>query len=303
MPKQQKTGKIDLSGDGGVVKKILKKGEEGPDKIPQVGHEVTVHYVGKLEKDGTVFDSSRERNMPFKFQLGQGDVISGWDICVASMRKGEKCSVRIESKYGYGETGFTPTIPPNSVLIFEIELISFKEVKKSAFDYTDEEKVQAAYELKEEGNELFKNNATEEAIVKYKEALDFFMHTEEWENELAEKKKNIEIHCHLNLSMSYNKIRDYANAIDHANKVLKLDKNNSKALYRLGVANMNFGFLEDAKDNLLKAAQLNPKDVEVRKKYEMCKVKLQEARKKDKITFGGMFNKTSLYDEKKSNEQ
>ncbi|CRH02890.1 FK506-binding protein (FKBP)-type peptidyl-prolyl isomerase, putative [Plasmodium relictum] len=291
---------IYLTGDGGVIKTILRKGDEGEENTPKKGNEVTVHYVGKLESNGKVFDSSRDRNVPFKFHLGSGEVIKGWDICVASMKKNEKCSVRLDSKYGYGEEGCGENIPGNSVLIFEIELISFREAKKSIYDYTDEEKIQAAFDLKEEGNELFKKEQIDEAISKYKEALDFFMHAEEWEDKLLEKKKNIEITCNLNLSTCYNKNKDYPNAIEHASKVLKLDKNNFKALYKLGVANMHFGFLEEAKDNLYKAASLSPKNVEIRNSYELCITKLKEARKKDKLTFGGMFNKGSLYDEKES---
>lgn len=293
-------GPIDLSGDGGVLKTILRAGIDGDNTIPEKGNEVTVHYVGKLESNGTVFDSSLERNTPFKFTLGQGEVIKGWDICVASMKKNEKCSVRLESKYAYGERGCGDKIPSNSVLIFEIELISFKKASKSIYDYTDEEKIQGAFELKEEGNEAFKNNRIDEAIMKYKEALDFFTHADEWVENLEEKKKNIEIICNLNLSTCYNKMGDYPNAIDHANKVLKLDKNNVKGMYKLGMANMNFGFLEEAKDIFIKATKLNPKSIEIRNAYEQCKKKLEEARKKDKLTFGGMFNKPSTNAEKKN---
>ncbi|KEG03825.1 FK506-binding protein (FKBP)-type peptidyl-prolyl isomerase, putative [Plasmodium vinckei vinckei] len=301
MENQENLEQIHLTDDGGVIKTILRKGDEGEENIPKKGNEVTVHYVGKLESDGSIFDSSRQRDVPFKFHLGNGEVIKGWDICVASMKKNEKCSVRLDSKYGYGKEGCGETIPGNSVLIFEIELLSFKEAKKNIYDYTDEEKIQAAFELKDEGNEFFKKNEINEAIAKYKEALDYFMHTDEWEDELLEKKQNIQIICNLNLSTCYNKNKDYPNAIEHASKVLKLDKNNVKGLYKLGVANMNFGFLEEAKLNLYKAASLNPKNLDIRNSYELCIAKLKEARKKDQITFGGMFDKANLYEEKKTN--
>ncbi|CDO65746.1 FK506-binding protein (FKBP)-type peptidyl-prolyl isomerase [Plasmodium reichenowi] len=301
MTTEQEFEKVELTPDGGVIKTILKKGDEGEENIPKKGNEVTVHYVGKLESTGKVFDSSIDRNVPFKFHLEQGEVIKGWDICVSSMRKNEKCLVRIESMYGYGDEGCGESIPGNSVLLFEIELLSFREAKKSIYDYTDEEKVQSAFDIKEEGNEFFKKNEINEAIVKYKEALDFFIHTEEWDDQiLLDKKKNIEISCNLNLATCYNKIKDYPKAIDHASKVLKIDKNNVKALYKLGVANMYFGFLEEAKENLYKAASLNPNNLDIRNSYELCVNKLKEARKKDKLTFGGMFDKGALYEEKKN---
>jgi len=75
-----------ITDDGGVVKRIIKEGT-GWER-PRKGAEVFVHYVGRLT-DGTVFDSSRERNEPFKFKLGMGQVIKGWDKGVKEMKKGE----------------------------------------------------------------------------------------------------------------------------------------------------------------------------------------------------------------------
>lgn len=119
-------------GDQGVFKEITKPGTgiESPEK----GDEVFVHYVGTLESDGTEFDSSRSRNEPFKFQLGQGQVIKGWDIAVATMKKGEVCRVTIASEYGYGATGSPPKIPGGATLVFEIELLSWKSIKDIAGD-------------------------------------------------------------------------------------------------------------------------------------------------------------------------
>ncbi len=70
--------KVDLSGDGGVFKEIIKEGEG--DSMPQKSDDVNVHYTGTLEKDGSKFDSSLDRHAPFTFKLGLGKVIKGWDI-------------------------------------------------------------------------------------------------------------------------------------------------------------------------------------------------------------------------------
>ena len=70
--------KVDLSGDGGVLKEIIKEGEG--DSMPQKADDVNVHYTGTLEKDGSKFDSSLDRHSPFTFKLGLGKVIKGWDI-------------------------------------------------------------------------------------------------------------------------------------------------------------------------------------------------------------------------------
>ncbi|CAL8470896.1 g10438 [Coccomyxa elongata] len=121
----------DLTGDGGVIKKILVEGSGW--ETPSKGDEVTVHYVGTLE-DGTVFDSSRERDTPFVFSLGQGKVIKGWDEGVKTFKKGEKALLTCKADYAYGEQGSPPKIPPNATLNFEVELLSWKSVKDIAGD-------------------------------------------------------------------------------------------------------------------------------------------------------------------------
>ena len=86
------------------------------------GKTVKVHYTGWLE-DGTKFDSSLDRGEPFRFQLGMGQVIDGWDQGIAGMKVGGKRKLIIPSDLGYGEQGFGEAIPPGATLIFEVELL------------------------------------------------------------------------------------------------------------------------------------------------------------------------------------
>nr|POE91607.1 peptidyl-prolyl cis-trans isomerase fkbp62 [Quercus suber] len=113
-------------GNKGLKKKLLKEGE-GWD-TPTTGDEVEVHYTGTL-LDGTQFDSSRDRGTPFKFKLGQGQVIKGWDEGIKTMKKGEKAVFTIPPELAYGESGSPPTIPPNATLQFDVELLSWNSVK------------------------------------------------------------------------------------------------------------------------------------------------------------------------------
>ncbi|MDP3875230.1 MAG: FKBP-type peptidyl-prolyl cis-trans isomerase [bacterium] len=99
----------------------------GDGSLALPGDTLTVHYVGTL-LDGKVFDSSLDRNTPFSFILGVGQVIRGWDEGFSGMRVGGKRLLIIAPDYGYGELG-VGTIPPNSTLIFEVELL---DVEKSA---------------------------------------------------------------------------------------------------------------------------------------------------------------------------
>lgn len=94
----------------------------GGGEEAQAGHQVSVHYVGKL-MDGTEFDSSRKRDQPFQFALGQGVVIPGWDEGVAGMRVGGRRRLVIPSDLAYGDRGAGGLIPPGATLDFDVELL------------------------------------------------------------------------------------------------------------------------------------------------------------------------------------
>ena len=94
----------------------------GEGEVATAGHHVTVHYTGWLT-NGTKFDSSKDRNDPFVFGLGQGQVIRGWDEGVAGMKVGGTRKLTIPPELGYGTRGAGGVIPPNATLVFEVELL------------------------------------------------------------------------------------------------------------------------------------------------------------------------------------
>ena len=99
----------------------------------QKGQTAVVHYTGWLydekapEKKGKKFDSSRDRNEPFSFPLGAGQVIQGWDEGVAGMKVGGQRTLTIPPQYGYGARGAGGVIPPNATLLFEVELLGVRD--------------------------------------------------------------------------------------------------------------------------------------------------------------------------------
>uniref|UniRef100_A0A182QPG0 peptidylprolyl isomerase n=1 Tax=Anopheles farauti TaxID=69004 RepID=A0A182QPG0_9DIPT len=109
----------------GKLKIGVKKRVENCSVRTKKGDLVHMHYTGTLE-DGTEFDSSIPRGNPLTFTLGMGQVIKGWDQGLLGMCEGEKRKLVIPPELGYGERGAGEKIPPNSVLIFEVELMKIE---------------------------------------------------------------------------------------------------------------------------------------------------------------------------------
>ena len=273
--------------DGGILKEIKTEGSGG---TPQPGDKVIAHYTGTLE-DGTKFDSSRDRGTPFDFTIGRGQVIKGWDQGFATMKKGERAVLTIKSDYGYGDRGSPPKIPGGATLLFDVELISFAPKKKEKWEMSDAEKLAEATALKGSAKEEFKAGQFSSAFESYKEAISLI--------EGMDEGKDMTASLNLNAAIAAVKCKDYSPALKMTTNVLESDPANSKALYWRAVANKKSGNFAEAKNDIVAAVKLEPKNKTLRKEYEEIKKVALESKKKEKAAFGNMFKAMgTMYSEK-----
>jgi peptidylprolyl isomerase len=241
---------------------------------------------------GEVFDSSVSRDDPFKFELGTGQVIKGWDIGVASMKRGEKARFEIDSKYAYGEQGSPPKIPGNTPLEFEVELFDFYDKRKSTVEAPECENLVEEY--KKMGNENFKAKNFRPAIYFYKEGIKFLKQSDEQ----TEKMKALWNSLHLNLCIINNNQANWKETVKLADEVIERQEGHPKARYLRGVAKQGLTMYEDALADFEVSLKGNPGDEKLKLEIEQCKKKKKEVAAKEKKVYGNMF-KASLYDEKK----
>jgi len=205
------------------------------------------------------------------------------------MKKGEKALFVLKPDYAYGASGSPPKIPANATLHFEIDLLEILNEEPSKWDYTSEQRIEKAFQFKEEGNIFFKTGDFDNARKKYDMALDYL------EAEKGEKLKECKISCFLNLAAVYIKKKENIKAVESASKALEADPKNVKALYRRGVAYANFSNFDDAKVDFEDALQLDPENQEIKKELASLVVRKKQALEKEKKTFGKLFQQ-SYYD-------
>lgn len=288
----------EVTDDKKVLKKILKQGE-GYER-PNDGAVVKVKYTGKLE-DGTVFEEKGSDEEPFEFMAGEEQVVDGLDRAVMTMKKGEVALVSVAAEYGYQTEIKTDlaVVPPKSTLIYEVELVSFVKEKES-WDMNTAEKIEAAGKKKEEGNALFKVGKYFRASKKYEKAAKYIEYDTSFSEEEKKQSKPLKVTCNLNNAACKLKLKDYTQAEKLCTKVLEIESQNVKALYRRAQAYIQTADLELAELDIKKALEIDPNNRDVKLEYRALKEKQKEYNKKEAKFYGNMFARMSKLEELES---
>eukprot|EP00450_Noctiluca_scintillans_P011514 CAMPEP_0194483432 /NCGR_PEP_ID=MMETSP0253-20130528/5045_1 /TAXON_ID=2966 /ORGANISM="Noctiluca scintillans" /LENGTH=328 /DNA_ID=CAMNT_0039323095 /DNA_START=28 /DNA_END=1014 /DNA_ORIENTATION=+ len=309
-------GFVDISKkqDGGLLKKIVVPGSGVDTPLP--GNEVKVHYVGTLDSNGTKFDSSRDRPGTFNFDVGVGQVITGWDEGICSMTKGEKCILHCAPDYAYGEHGSPPKIPGGAVLNFEVELFSWKEKTRPASQMSAEERLAHAVKMKEVGTAAFKAGDLESAVTHYEEGAQYVTYTKGGQdhghshggepcsghgddsdddipanspNELGEEATKLAVALYNNCAMARLKAGDAEFARFDCTRVLELDSVNLKAFFRRAQAELALGNSARCLDDTAKILEIDAQNKEAEQLRRKALDAVKAAKRSEKAMCAKMF--------------
>lgn len=280
---------IDVTGDGKVLKKILKEGEGA--FTANEGAAVTISYAARLE-DGTVFEKKGlDGEQPLNFVTDEEQVIAGLDRASATMKKGELAMVTINHEYGFGSVEVEQDlaiVPPCSDLIYEVEMLDFIK-ERAPWEMNNSERIEEAGRKKEEGNLLFKAGKLQRAGKKYDKAADYVGEDGSFGDDEQKLVKALRVACWLNAAACSLKLNNFQEAIRLCSKVLDYEFYNVKALYRRAQAYMETADLVSAELDIRKALDIDPVNREVKMLERSLKQLQAESNRRDAKVYSNMF--------------
>ncbi|XP_043261869.1 peptidyl-prolyl cis-trans isomerase FKBP8-like [Colletes gigas] len=252
---------IDILGHGQLKKKVVKPGK--PGTRPNRSDICTLKIIGKL-KDGTVVEEYEDH----KIQLGDVEVIQGLDLAIALMDVDEIAEIEVDPRFAYGHSGKPPSIPPDAVLTYTVELKSV-ELEEEIDSLSINQRKEIGNSKRERGNWWFTRNEPTLAIQCYRRALEFLVPMESrtsYQNEVEDSTTDAELQALLedrmklynNLAAAQIKTQAYDAALKSVECVLSCQPQNVKALFRKGKLLHYKGEHALAYQVLLQAAKLKP---------------------------------------------
>lgn len=283
--------------DGGIIRRNIHQGEGY--QTPNDGAIVDVHVVGRV--NGTVFD---ERDV--KFPLGEGtehNIPEGLERALERFKKGEKSSIKLAPKYAFGSAGNPALgVPPGALLQYEVELRSFDKAKES-WEMDQEEKIDQAKICKERGTTFYKGEKFRLAVKQYKKIIDLLQYDSGLDDEKKAESHSVLLAGHLNLAMTYLKLKDNAHAREHSTKALDLDSSSVKGYFRRGQANLNMGDAVQAQKDFQACLDRDEMNKAAKQQLQICATRIKEDKLKEKQLYGGMFDKFARQDKAREEAQ
>ncbi|XP_041921916.1 inactive peptidyl-prolyl cis-trans isomerase FKBP6 [Alosa sapidissima] len=280
----------DILGDGGILKRVIQPGE-GP-LVPRDAS-VSVNLSGYLEYSDDPFETTNKLKHPRMMKLGRDVTLWGLEVGLLTMKKGELAHFLFKPKYAYGDMGCPPLIPSSATVFYEVHVIDFLDSAKvdEFFALSPEEQndvplatvLDVVNTQRFFGNRCFRQSRYEDAKDRYKQGV---MLLENREALREEEKSSVEaalVAVLLNLSLTYFRLERPTTSLKYGQRVLEMDPNNAKALYRCGQAYLELGDHEKAADFLTKAQIKMPfnKDInnlllKLQESYSECLEKEKE---------------------------
>ncbi|XP_018576191.1 peptidyl-prolyl cis-trans isomerase FKBP8 isoform X2 [Anoplophora glabripennis] len=302
---EKKNEWLDLLGSGAVMKKIITEGK--PDTRPQRSEKCIINYCCLLE-DGTVVDSTDN----FKLNLGESDVISGLDVALGLMNVGEKCKLKIEPRLAFGSKGLPPKILPDTVVIYDVELV-LVEPEDEIENLSVEQRKCIGNQKRERGNWWYSRGDNNIAIQCYRRALDYLDEVEGGiilpENKTTEVTDSDlqslledRISVYNNMAAAQIKMEMFDAALSSLQIVLRCQPNNVKAHFRKAKVYVGKNDLPTAMRCLQKAKELAPNDIEIQKEINAVAKILEKQKVSERELAKRMFNppkKTDKTDSKR----
>lgn len=279
-----KSNWIDVLGNGSLLKKILKPGD-GVSSRPSPLSEVTMRVLGSLP-NGTVID----KHNSLRFIVSDGDVVQAVDIVASLMQRGEICCVKADPKYAYGSQGRSPNVPPESPVMYELELLEvlppldLESISESSL-------IQYLNKKRGRGNDLFQRKEYSQAVVSYGRAVKTIRDFRRLRrDESSDEINDLWIRCLNNLAAAQLKVEQYHEALDSAREVLKCDPDNVKALYRCGKVLLIIDEIDESVQLLQRACELSPDEKAISSELQKALRKQNQNKKSEKELYQRMIN-------------
>jgi len=297
-PPLKKTG-VQLDNDGCLIKRILKEGYG--ETTPPPKSIVSILYEGYLSNNN-IFDSNvqQQNRSAFTFQMGTNSAIEAIEIAVSTMKLGEEAEIVTTQKFAFGKLGLPPFIPPNTTIIYKVQLLSiqlFEDIENNngiSFNNSTNINIfviwiKKTLKEKEKGNEYFNSNNFKKAMRHYIKSIWLLNdprlgginsnsnnnnNQNENNNNNIKQLKDLLIVLYLNLATCNIKLQDGNRAIANCEKVVEMGGNTAKLYYRMGQAYSLNQQYDSAKRCLVQAIRLEPNDKLLRDELEKIKLNL-----------------------------